>query len=364
MMSLHRPTRRPRLRLSTDGRSVVGCSPAARSPRPAFEDAPWGYGSGVRSMHPKVSIAIPVYNGERFLEHAIRSVIQQDFEDMQVIICDNASNDRTQAISQRFAASRANIKYYRNLQNIGAGPNFNKIFALCTGKYFKWAAHDDWISPNYVKLCAEALDHNSDAVLAHGITQFVDEGGHPIDSVGNQLCGLEADSPVERLDLILNSALGCFEIFGLIRREALSKTDLHQSYHDSDRALLAELALLGKFVWVSDARLYNRDHPQRSIRIASRRERLRWQDARLSGRTSSMPRWSLLRHCMRMVFKHLRGADRVRGSLVVLRWFTKRNQLLELTVDLVHLLSPSAAVWLRRTAWDLWWAFRAIVPRR
>jgi hypothetical protein len=164
--------------------------------------------------------------------------------------------------------------------------------------------------------------------------------------------------------MVLNGALACFEIFGLIRREALHKTELHQSYHDSDRALIAELALLGKFVHVPEARVFNRDHPKRSIRIVARRERLRWQDAKLSRRISALPRWSLLRHCMRMVLKHLRGTDRVRGVVLVLCWFTKRNQLLELTVDLVHLLSPGAAAWLRKTAWDVWWAFRVVVPRR
>jgi glycosyltransferase involved in cell wall biosynthesis len=314
-------------------------------------------------MSPRVAIGIPVYNGENFLEQAIRSVVHQDFQDIQVIICDNASNDRTQEISRQFAARHKEITYYRNSQNIGAGPNFNKVFSLCTGEYFQWIAHDDWISDNYVRLCAEALDRNPDAVLAHGVTQCVDEAGHPIDRIGNELHGLEAESPVDRLDTVLNRALACFEIFGLIRREALSKTELHQSYHDSDRALLAELALLGKFMHVPDARLFNRDHPARSIRIVSRRERVRWQDATRSGQ-ATLPRWSLLRHCIRMVFKHLQGSDRLRGLLVVARWFTKRNQLLELTVDLVHLLSPGAAMRLRKMAWDLWWAFRVILPRQ
>lgn len=315
-------------------------------------------------MDPKVSIAVPVYNGEDFLEQAVRSVVEQDFRDVEVIICDNASEDNTRTISERFSKDYAHISYHRHPKNIGAGPNFNKAFLLTKGEYFKWVAHDDWISSDYIKLCAEALDRNPDAVLAHGVTQCVDQAGHPIDSIGYELPGLQADSPVERLDIVLNGALACFEIFGLIRREALRKTELHQSYHDSDRALIAELALLGKFVQVPDARMFNRDHPKRSIRIVTRRERLRWQDAKLSRRMSALPRWSLLRHCMRMVFRHLRGADRARGVLVILRWFTRRNQLLELTVDLVHVLSPGAATRLRKTAWEVWWAFRALAPRQ
>jgi glycosyltransferase involved in cell wall biosynthesis len=365
MTSLNKPIRRPchpALTLCADGWSVVEGSPAATSPRPAFADALWGYPGGVQSMEPKVSIAIPVYNGEAFLEHAINSVIQQDFRDIQVIICDNASNDQTQAISQLLAARHANIKYHRNSENIGAGPNFNKAFSLCTGKYFKWVAHDDWISTNYIRLCAEALDRNPDAVLAHGVTHCVDEAGHRIDPIGNELRGLQADSPVDRFCAIINGALACFEIFGVIRRDALSRTDLHRSYQGSDRALLAELALLGKFAHIPDARLYNRDHPKRSNRIFDRRERLRWQDGRLS-RQASLPQWSALRHYVGLVFKHLKGVERLRALLVVARWVIRRNQLLELSLDLVSLASPRTAVWLRKSAWDVWWAFRAVVPK-
>jgi glycosyltransferase involved in cell wall biosynthesis len=314
-------------------------------------------------MDLKVSIAIPVYNGESFLERAIRSVIEQDFPEIEVVICDNASDDDTKVISERFAREYANVTYHRNFHNIGAGLNFNKAFSLCEGKYFKWAAHDDWISANYVGRCVEALDRHSDAVLAHGVTQCVDETGCPVDSIANELHGLQERSPVDRFSAVVNGNLGCFEIFGLIRREALSKTDLHQSYRGSDRALLAELALLGKFVHVPEARLYNRDHPKRSIRMADRNERLRWQDERLRGKASLLPLWSLVRHYIRLVFKHLRGGDRARGVLVVTRWLTKRHQLLELTVDLVALLSPSGAARLQKTAWDLWFAFRAFLPK-
>lgn len=315
------------------------------------------------SIGPKVSIAIPVYNGENFLEQAIRSVVQQESEDIHLFICDNASTDKTPDISRRLAECHPNITYKRNHRNIGAGPNFNKAFTLCRGKYFQWLAHDDWVSTNYVRLCAESLDRNSDAVLAHGVTQCIDEAGRPLDSIANQLRGLQEESPVDRFSAVVNGNLGCFEIFGLIRREALNKTDLHQSYRGSDRALLAELAMLGKFVHIPEARLYNRDHPKRSIRMDDRNERLGWQDERLRGEASLLPLWSLVRHYMRLVYKHLRGIERVRGALVVARWLTKRHQLLELTVDLLALLSPSGAAWLQKTAWDLWFARRLPLPR-
>ena len=312
-------------------------------------------------MAPKVSIAIPVYNGGNFVVQAIQSAVEQDLQDIEVIVCDNASNDRTPEICRAFARRWPNVEYHRNPRNIGAGPNFNKAFHLSTGKYFQWVAHDDWLSANYARRCAKALDQAPDAVLAHGVTQCVNEAGRPIDRVGRPLRGLQAESPLERFATVINGGLACFEIFGLIASEALSKTDLHQSYQGSDRALLAELALLGMFVHVPDAQLFNREHQGRSIRINDRRERLRWQDER-SARQVRFPRWSLLRHYLRLVFKHLDGADRIRGLLLVARWATRRKPLLQLAVDLVWVISPSAAIRLRKFAWELWWRYRSIRP--
>ena len=99
---------------------------------------------------PKVSIGLPVYNGDEFLEKAIESILGQSFTDFELIISDNASTDKTALICQTYAARDARIRYYRNATNIGGANNGNRTFLLAQGQYFRWAAHDDLCAPELI----------------------------------------------------------------------------------------------------------------------------------------------------------------------------------------------------------------------
>ena len=114
---------------------------------------------------PRVSIGLPVYNGERFLARAIDSLLAQDFVDFELVISDNASTDGTGEISRDYAARDPRIRYHRNERNIGAVGNFNRTLDLASGEYFKWAAHDDWCAPQFLGRCVEVLDDDPSTVL-------------------------------------------------------------------------------------------------------------------------------------------------------------------------------------------------------
>ena len=116
---------------------------------------------------PKVSIGLPVYNGEPFLSETIDAILAQTFKDFELIICDNASTDDTERICRRYAARDKRISYYRQHHNIGAAGNFNRVFNLSSGEYFKWAAHDDLIAPEYLARCVEILERDRSVVLCH-----------------------------------------------------------------------------------------------------------------------------------------------------------------------------------------------------
>ena len=99
-------------------------------------------------MDPKISIGMPVYNGENYLAQALRAILSQTFTDFELIISDNASTDATQRICETFAAEDSRVRYFRNSRNIGIEPNFNAAFEPARGKYFMWTAHDDLLEPN------------------------------------------------------------------------------------------------------------------------------------------------------------------------------------------------------------------------
>jgi glycosyltransferase involved in cell wall biosynthesis len=81
----------------------------------------------VSNNKPRVSIGLPVYNGERFLKEALDSLLAQIYTDFELIISDNASTDQIESICRTYAASDRRIRYYRNKENVGAAHNFNRV---------------------------------------------------------------------------------------------------------------------------------------------------------------------------------------------------------------------------------------------
>jgi glycosyltransferase involved in cell wall biosynthesis len=97
------------------------------------------------NQQPLVTIGMPVYNEDRFLERALESLLNQDYENIRILISDNASTDGTGEIGTRVARANERITYSRTDLNIGATANLRRVQAMATGKYFMWAAgHDEW----------------------------------------------------------------------------------------------------------------------------------------------------------------------------------------------------------------------------
>jgi glycosyltransferase involved in cell wall biosynthesis len=212
---------------------------------------------------PRASIGIPVYNGERFLKEALDSILAQTFEDFELIISDNASTDGTEEICKAYAAKDQRIRYYRNEQNLGAAWNFNRVFELSSGKYFKWAAHDDLHTPDFLLKCVDVLDQNSDVVLCHSKVKIIDENGKFLQNYEVKL-NTESPKPQERFHELLSKHL-CYQIFGLIRASTLRMTSLIGNYGHADGVLLLRLGLLGRFYEIPEYLFFSRKHQQQSM---------------------------------------------------------------------------------------------------
>lgn len=245
----------------------------------------------------RVSLALPVFNGERYLEQAIESLLTQTFTDFELIICDNASTDGTEAICRRYAALDDRIHYHRNDENLGAARNYNLGFHLSSGEYFRWAAHDDICAPECLERCVAVLDAQPPVVLCYTKTQVIDEEGRVVGSHDEGLALLESD-PVLRHRAFherFGHTTWCDPIFGLMRRDALSRTRLHGNYNSADLILLEELALLGKIYEVPAYLFSRRIHPGISTRANPTPEAIaEWFDPANRGRIVS-PMWTLAR---------------------------------------------------------------------
>ena len=207
--------------------------------------------------NPTVSIGMPVYNGEQWLSSAIESILNQSFKDFEFIISDNASTDKTQEICEGFSKNDARIRYIRNDINLGANPNFNKVFTESRGQYFKWASSNDLLHKDMLQKCVAELDENPDAVLCFSNTKlFYDADGDYEEY--DDLFSLTADEAETRFkDLIEN--LGLNNIMnGVFRSDVLKKTELIKTYFSSDSVLMAEMALRGKLINVPEFMFYRR----------------------------------------------------------------------------------------------------------
>src|SRR5246127_1342949 len=170
---------------------------------------------------PLLSVGLFVYNGEYFLEETLRSILSQTFTDFELIISDNASTDRTGEIAQAYAERDGRIRYYRSEKNMGAGWNVRRVYELATAKYFKQAAADDLLEPDFLRRCVEILERDSGCVVAYARTKEVDENGT---FIKNYIMPMKTDSddPVARFRGIMMAGGGmCYQIFGVMRMSAL-----------------------------------------------------------------------------------------------------------------------------------------------
>ena len=126
---------------------------------------------------PRLSVGLPVYNGEIYLAQSIESLLGQTYEDFELIISDNASTDATADICRSYAKQDSRIRYVRQPRNIGLAPNHNFVFAESRGELFKWAASDDLYGRDLLQRCVEALDEHPEVVLAHAWEAAIDESG-------------------------------------------------------------------------------------------------------------------------------------------------------------------------------------------
>ena len=301
--------------------------------------------AGTSSRQPLVSIGLPVYNGSNYIELAIESILGQTLTDFELIITDNASTDGTEVICRRYAAREPRIRYHRNERNLGAGANFNRCFELAAGKYFKWAAHDDTLAPTYLERCVEVLEANPDAVLCQSLVRLIDARGNAVGVYDSELRGADSASPADRFVALVISTHWCTETFGLIRTAALARTRLIAPYFASDRALCAELALLGRCLQVPEPLFMNRDHPERCVRAAypDRRTVRHWYlpGADRPSLVDLCPMWSLYAEYWRMVRRHVPDlGQRLRCYGHLVRWLGVYWNAVRLLLEPVSALDP------------------------
>jgi len=240
---------------------------------------------------PRLSVGLPVYNGEKYLTESIESLLGQSYKDFELIISDNASTDSTADICRRYANQDSRIRYIRQPRNIGLAPNHNFVVDKSRGEFFKWAASDDLYARDLLQSCVDALDAHPDVVLAHSWTAAIDGAGNIMQAYKYPLA-TDSPSAPERFRSFMFGSSGLFEDpdskdhrlfrvdnqgilracdeYGVIRTKILRQIAPHGSYHHQDRIVVCELLLHGPFHETPDWMYLRREHGGRAYQSSTR----------------------------------------------------------------------------------------------
>lgn len=215
------------------------------------------------AREPRVTVGVPVYNGEKFLEEALQSVLDQTFDDYEVVISDNASDDSTSLICDSFVGRDSRFRYFRNDSNVGASANYRRVFELARGEYFCWLPSDEAMEAKFLERCVALLDEEPETVLA--FPRYFHRTGSqpPRRHTASENADLRMPSAYDRVaKLIRERIIGPnWPIFGVYRTSVLKQTRLIRPVIGADDYLTLEVALLGPLGQVPEELYVLRSHP-------------------------------------------------------------------------------------------------------
>lgn len=109
---------------------------------------------------PTISVCVPVYNGASYLDQCIESILNQSFQDFELIFVDDCSTDESIALIESYRRNDPRVKLYLNEKNLGLVNNWNKCISLAEGKWVKFVFQDDIITPDCLEKMIAAADKN------------------------------------------------------------------------------------------------------------------------------------------------------------------------------------------------------------
>ena len=213
--------------------------------------------SEVQTNNPLVTVAITTCNRPNLLQQALKSVIDQTYKNLEIIVLDDCSSGKeTQKVVQEVINNDKRIKYYFHKKNIGINPNFNFALENTNGKYFMWLCDDDWIDRDYVEACLKTLIANKEYILVTGKTKFYWENKFSHDGVRIDLL---CNNGTKRWMSFYLSVLGSGNPpnFGLIELSRLRNFKM-PNVLGCDYILFSKIAYLGKIKTLENICIHRR----------------------------------------------------------------------------------------------------------
>lgn len=197
------------------------------------------------SVPPLMTIGMPVFNEERFIDSALTSLRHQNYPNLEIMICDNASTDCTLEICQRHAAEDPRIHIERATENRGAIANFQRALDRASGTYFMWGAGHDLWTENLISECIALLEANNEACLAFASSRWIDAGGEPFARASGWSDTRDLAATARFFTILWGNM---HPVVGVIRTAQLRACSPIPSMVGGDLVLLVDLALRGSFL--------------------------------------------------------------------------------------------------------------------
>ena len=218
----------------------------------------------------KLSVGLPVYNGENFLKKCLDSLLSQTFKNFEIVISDNASTDNTQKICTEYSNKDDRIKYIRQEKSIGLLPNFNFVLEQASNEFFMWIGVDDYILPDYFKKNLEVLVSNSNVVGSVSRIKPYNFSDAPIDEIDSKFIEftkklrtkfkkLDAFSIDGSYDEKVRKYLTrstCQVIYGIFRKKQLEQSILPSLFVGLDWAEMLSVLKFGDIHVLDDVLMY------------------------------------------------------------------------------------------------------------
>mgnify|MGYP000315360914 CR=1 FL=1 len=210
-------------------------------------------------ISPKVSVCIPTFNGESYIRDAINSVLQQKYQNFEVVIVDNCSTDRTETLVEELYSQTEKIRFFKNEQNIGLAGNLNKCLEYARGEYIKYLCVDDMLLPDCLEKMVAALNEHSTVCLVCGGRISIDEAGRPFG-----LRRYSARKEVVKGPEVITRCLFGGNFIGEPTAVMFRKWDLHAQFRE-DLPQLMDMEMWFRLLENGD--LFNIETPLCSIRF-------------------------------------------------------------------------------------------------
>lgn len=202
---------------------------------------------------PRVSVLMPVYNADQFLEESVGSILAQTYTDFELLLLDDGSKDKSLEIAKKLAKKDPRIRVLPNKTNVGIVKTLNRGISLARGEFLARMDSDDFSLPNRFEVQVKYLDEHPDiSICSSWIETFGNHNGN--------IWKLAVDPKLVKCTMLFYSAI-CHPAVMMRKKAVFDDLGLkYEGYHGEDYTLWVKVAKQSKLSNVPKVLLKYRTH--------------------------------------------------------------------------------------------------------